>query len=89
MSRPMNFYELQSLLDYIADFHSPDKVQVGQKSIKFILPYLDMRNQTCFGIILKGSTWTEEFQTHIPGKQPKESLFERVLSFLRNQKVQS
>lgn len=82
MSAPMTFQQAGDLLKLIRDSHSPISVR-GGKVVKYVDPHFDMRTGHCFSLTLRGYGWERHFHTQNECRDLPESLYERVVAFLR------
>lgn len=83
MSRPMSFKEAGALISMIYQEHSPIEAVRGTRIVKYIDPHFDMRTGHCFSITLRGYGWEQTFHTQNECRDLPESLYDRVVKFLK------
>lgn len=83
MSAPMNFQQAGDLLKLIRDEHSPERATRIDKMVKYVDPHFDMRTGHCFALKLRGYGWEKTFHTQNECRDLPESLYDRVVAFLR------
>jgi hypothetical protein len=79
----MNFQQAGDLLKMIRDKHSPLTARNGARMVKYVHPSLDMRTGHCFALTLRGYGWEQTFHTQNECRDLPESLFDRVVTFLK------
>lgn len=83
MSAPMDFQQAGDLLKLIREEHSPfTGVRTGRR-VKYVDPHFDMRTGHCFALTLRGYGWERFFHTQNECRDLPESLFDRVVAFLK------
>lgn len=83
MSAPMEFQQAGDLLNLIRKEHSPFTGVRGGRCVKYVDPHFDMRTGHCFALTLRGYGWERTFHTQNECRDLPESLFDRVVAFLK------
>lgn len=83
MSAPMNFQQAGDLLKLIRKEHSPFTGVCTGRRVKYVDPHFDMRTGHCFALTLRGYGWERHFHTQNECRDLPESLFDRVVAFLK------
>lgn len=83
MSAPMDFQQAGDLLKLIRKEHSPFTGACTGRRVKYVDPHFDMRTGHCFALTLRGYGWERHFHTQNECRDLPESLFDRVVTFLK------
>lgn len=84
MSNVMTIAQLGELLRYIYDNHSPmASFRAGKRMVKYVDPHIDMRTHAVFAITIRGYGWEKTFHTQNESRDLPDSLYERVMKFLK------
>lgn len=85
----MSFQQAVDLLRLIRDEHSPFNAKPGMRVVKYVDPHFDMRTCHCFAIKLRGYGWERMFHTQNECRDLPDSLYDRVVAFLKLTKGQA
>lgn len=84
MSKAMTFDELREVLDFINENNNPiNGAKEGFRTIKYVDPVIDMRDQRCFCIKFRGYGDSTVFTTINQWGDHPLSLKERVILYLQ------
>lgn len=78
----MTLQQTGDLLKLIQEQYSPQVARLGKPVVKYVHPNIDIRTGHCFSITLRGYGWEESFHTQNECSELKESLYDRVVTFL-------